>query len=173
MFLTEQVLRKYRDPWTGRPIDPFAESEEDSDETSENSESESDENPYFDRDCPTNIAMLNIWGERFCEDKSCVTSHIPYFPYCHAHSQANCRFCKKAVRWELPLYVGQLEAIIHLTDPKWARAANSRRMIEGAITKYGQPRRIWESEYEDERPTSDCEDTNWEFWEENVPVIQF
>ena len=67
MPLTEEVYTEYWDFWTGRPIDPFAESDEE-DSVSEESDSDSDENPYFDRDCPTNFAMLDIWCKHFCED---------------------------------------------------------------------------------------------------------
>jgi len=72
MPLTEQVDDEYRDFWTGRPLDPFADSDTDSEESSssEDSDSESDENPYFDRDCPTNLAMFDIWYKCFCEDIS-------------------------------------------------------------------------------------------------------
>jgi hypothetical protein len=82
------------------------------------------------------------------------------------------RFSRKGLRWELPLYVGQLEAIIHLTDPKSVLDPSFIHMVEHDM-EYGQPRRIWESEYEDERPTAPCEDSNKEFWRENVPIIQF
>jgi hypothetical protein len=68
MRLTQKVHHEYWDVWAGRPLDPFVDSDEGS--ASEDSDSESDENPYFDRDCPTNIAMLDIWCKHFCEDIS-------------------------------------------------------------------------------------------------------
>lgn len=69
--LTERVVDEYRD--FGRvTLDSFAELDTDSEESSAyaDSDSNSDEKPYFDRDCPTNLAMLDMWCKYFCEDIS-------------------------------------------------------------------------------------------------------
>ena|ERR1700691_1495266 len=82
------------------------------------------------------------------------------------------RLTRKALRWELSLYVGTLEAIIHLTDQN--SIFDSPRfldMIENMV--YGRPRRVWEPKNVSERIKAPCEDSNKEFWEENVPVIRF
>jgi hypothetical protein len=44
-------------------------------------------------------------------------------------------------------------------------------MIENMV--YGRPRRVWEPKNVSERIKAPCEDSNKEFWEENVPVIRF
>ncbi|KIM82098.1 hypothetical protein PILCRDRAFT_820996 [Piloderma croceum F 1598] len=154
MPLTEQVVDEYWDFWTGRPFDPFAGSDTDSDESSASadSDSESDENPYFDRDCPTNLAMLDMWCKSFCEDIS---------------------FSRKALHWEHPLYTGTLEAVIHVTEPKTARDIDLMRSAVwgGMGEKYGEPRRAWQSPFEDLVPP--CDDYNKVFWRRHVPFIQF
>ena len=82
------------------------------------------------------------------------------------------RFSEKGLRWELPLYPGTLVAIIHLTDSKSSRDRDLKQRID-RIGDWGQPRRPWISFHEEMRPTAPWEDSNWEFWTTQVPVIQF
>jgi hypothetical protein len=113
MKLTNTVLDIYRDPRTNRPIDPFNVSNG-SDKSFENNGlvSESAENPYFDRDCPTNLAMLDIWCENINKDISSVTTSGNIFMLTYVSNSF-----RKCLLWESPLYTGELEAFIHLTDP--------------------------------------------------------
>jgi len=70
MGLTEQVLAKYTA--CSEPFDPWGKSDHENDEW-EIAEDYEHTNPYFDRDCPTNLAMLDIWCEKFQKD-------IPFVP---------------------------------------------------------------------------------------------
>jgi len=87
---------------------------------------------------------------------------------------ATYRFSQKGIRWELPLYVGELVAKIHLTEPKLAREIGLSHE-RGRNRNFGQPRRafgseLWENIF---LPELHSEDTDAEFWEEHAPVIQF
>jgi hypothetical protein len=62
MHLTKQVLGKYWDGGSGRPFNPFREKES----ASEDTDPMSAKNLYFEHDCPTNLAMLDVWSKYFC-----------------------------------------------------------------------------------------------------------
>jgi hypothetical protein len=78
MELSQSVI-EYYDDWDGH--NPFSNSDDESEDSDDSDDSESEEdksghdsNPYFDRDCPTNLAMMDVWSEKICEDRPFVFS---------------------------------------------------------------------------------------------------
>ncbi|KAH9921067.1 hypothetical protein B0H21DRAFT_767146 [Amylocystis lapponica] len=125
-----------------------SEDSSDDDETSADSDDGEIPNPYFDRDCSTNLAMLDTYCARLEED-------IP--------------FSDKGLKCELPLYRGSLVLMIHATDPHTSRSRHFLRQLEHGI-HWGEPRTalFWDGE-----PIMELDDDEEEFWEESAPLIQF
>lgn len=160
-------------PAPNMPLTKYIMDECYADDEDEDDEEEDDGAPLtrFQKECSTNLAMLDIYHERICEDIPYVFSvtRIVIKPHrCTFHH----RFSNKALKWELPLNVGDLEATIHLTEPELAAEVADELEFDGP--SYGQPlmgfdrREHWGLGHT--RPT---DDTNRRFWESSAPVVEF
>lgn len=120
-------------------------------------------------DCPTNLAMLDIYCEEICEDIPCVSAYSLISLTQQGFSTCLDRFSRKALKWELPLNIGNLEATIYLTEPE--SAAEIDRFD---APPYGQP-------LEGFNPYGrwgfsggmSTKDQNGTFWARHAPVLKF
>jgi hypothetical protein len=116
--------------------------------------------------------MMDVWSEKFCEDKRfCFLLHSSFI---NIHQGLN-RFSQQAINCELPIYhSSDLKLAIHITNAKTARNPNFLEEVEDDI-KWGEPRRcynyeehmIWSFSPEVFKPEQTAE-----FWD-RAPIIRF
>ena len=88
----------------------------------------------------------------------------------HGLNRYSFRFSHKALKWELPLNMGDLEAVIHLTQPESAAELEDHL----GVPRYGLPLegfdRYGHWGLNNMQPT---DDRNGKFWARHAPVLEF